>query len=311
MSLLDIGYLAGLLTTAALLPQLVRNWRLRSAAQISWAYLAAFAAGVALWFVYGAIRADVALMTTNAVTFALVLSLVYLKATRSDDVETIECASADPDPASDAHLVVRAAGFLFDLDGVLVDSTASVEKHWREIAAEVGVDATELLQRVHGRRSIDVIKELTQGTGLDAGWLYQSLIDRDRRDHGDIVALPGARCTLENLPRNRWAVVTSGTRDVAIARLHAASLPLPVVMVTADDVPAGKPDPSPYQIGAAALGLDTRDCLVIEDSPPGVQSAWAAGCRTLALLTTHSRDDLVRADLAGTNLAAFSLELVH
>jgi mannitol-1-/sugar-/sorbitol-6-phosphatase len=207
-------------------------------------------------------------------------------------------------------LVVHAAGFLFDVDGVLVDSAASVEKHWREIAAEIGVDATKLLQRVHGRCSIDVIKELPVGTSVDAGRLYQSLIDRDRHDLDGTVALPGARCTLENLPPNRWAVVTSGTRDVAIARLHAASLPLPVVMVTADDVAAGKPDPSPYQIGAAALGLDTRDCVVIEETPPGVQSGQAAGFRTLALLTTHSREDLVRADLAGSNLAAFAFELL-
>jgi sugar-phosphatase len=306
----DIGYPAGLLTTAALLPPLIRNWRFRSAAEISWGYLGTFGLGVILWLFYGVVRDDAPLIATNAVTFALVVSLVYIKTTTAPREPGRFVGPSAARVACETRPIIRASGFLFDLDGVLVDSTASVEKHWREIATQIGLDEQQLLERVHGRRSIDVIRELADGTDLDADQLYRDLIERDLSDQDDIIALPGARCTLERLPRCGWTVVTSGTRDVAAARLRAARLPLPAVMVTAEDVPAGKPDPAPYRMGAAALGLAAAQCVVVEDSPPGVESARAAGCLTVALLTTHSEQDLVTADIAGPDLAAFTLEIV-
>ncbi len=198
---------------------------------------------------------------------------------------------------------MHVRGLLFDNDGVLIDSTAAVEAAWRAFAGWYGLPATELLAQVHGRRSQDVIEGYADRLPVSVDEALRRLLADAVGGDTPMTVLPGAAALLRSLPARGWAVVTSGTRGVARARLAAAGLPEPPVLVTAEDVPAGKPDPAPYRLAATRLGLDPADCLAIEDAPPGLASARTAGCRTLALLTTHPRADL-DADLIAPDLAA-------
>lgn len=164
---------------------------------------------------------------------------------------------------------------LFDNDGVLVDSHASVEEAWTLLAEEYDLDAAEVLARVHGRPSRVTVAELVPES-LQARALAR--VDALELETADSVrALPGAAECLAALDPDRWAVVTSGTRALARARLAAAGIPQPRVVVTADDVRHGKPDPEPYVTAAARLGQPPRACVVLEDAAPGVASARAAG----------------------------------
>lgn len=177
---------------------------------------------------------------------------------------------------------------LFDLDGTLVDSTGSVERNWRRLAEKMGVPFARISHLIHGipaRQVIPMIDPDATPEWIDE--LSEFLLDGEASDTGDVIALPGAASALQELPTTRWAVVTSGSRRLATARLTAAGLPLPRTMITADDVTSGKPDPEPYLAGAAALGFPPSRCLVFEDAPPGVTSARAAGTRVIGLLTTH------------------------
>jgi sugar-phosphatase len=184
--------------------------------------------------------------------------------------------------------VLRVRGVLFDNDGVLIDSTASVELAWRTFAGWYGLPAADLLAGVHGRRSRDVIEQYADRLPVSVEVALARLLG-DVAGEGPMTVLPGAAALLGSLPPRGWAVVTSGTRGVAGSRLATGGLPTPPVLVSADDVPAGKPDPAPYRIAAERLGLSPADCLAIEDAPAGLASARAAGCHTLALLTTHPR----------------------
>jgi mannitol-1-/sugar-/sorbitol-6-phosphatase len=195
--------------------------------------------------------------------------------------------------------VLECRGLLFDSDGVLVDSDASVELSWSRWARERGLEPAEVLETVHGRRSADTVAVLVdpadQAAALEA-------IDRyEVEDAARVPALPGAAELLGSLPRRAWAVVTSGRRPLAVARLEAAGLPVPAVLVTADDVPAGKPDPAGYLAAAAALGCPPRECLVLEDSGAGVAAGRAAGAVVLGVseraLATDA--DVVVRDLRG------------
>jgi sugar-phosphatase len=207
--------------------------------------------------------------------------------------------------------VLSAAGFLFDVDGVLVDSTVTVERHWQQLAEEHGLDPSMLLADVHGRRSADVIRDLAASLRAPVEQVVREFEAYDRVDQTGVTALPGAACTLHRLPPECWAVVTSGSAAVARARLRAAALPIPGVLVTADDVAAGKPDPAPYRLGAELLGLPPSRCLAIEDAPQGLLSAIRAGCRTLALLTTHAAHQLQGASVTTTDLTAVHLQEEH
>jgi len=192
---------------------------------------------------------------------------------------------------------------LFDSDGVLFDSTAAVEAAWRAFAGWYGLPAAELLEVAHGRRSRDVIERFADRLPVPVDEALARLLADAVAGEGPQPVLPGAAAVLGGLPPHGWAVVTSGTRAVAAARLASAGLPTPPVLVAAEDVPAGKPDPAPYRLAATRLGLDPTDCLAIEDAPAGLASARTAGCRTLALLTTHPRAALT-ADLVAPSLAA-------
>lgn len=203
---------------------------------------------------------------------------------------------------NDAQLV-QAAGLLFDNDGVLVDSTAAVEESWRAFARWYDLPVDDVLGRVHGRRSRDVIAHYTDRLPVSADEAFARYIDACIRDFTQVELLPGTADLVASLPERGWAVVTSGTKVVTQARWRAAGLTDPPVLVSAEDVAAGKPKPDPYRTAAQRLGLDPADCLAIEDSPAGLTSARAARCKTLALLTTHPREDLY-ADVLAANLAA-------
>jgi mannitol-1-/sugar-/sorbitol-6-phosphatase len=200
-----------------------------------------------------------------------------------------------------APMDLACEAVLFDLDGVLVDSTATVERHWRVWATERGIDAGPVLAMAHGRRTADVVREFTPE--LDAEGEAERIEAREARDTDDVVALPGADRVLRSLPSSAWAIVTSGTRELALARLRAVGLPVPSVLVCAGDVARGKPDPEGYTLAAKRLGVAPDAAVVVEDAPVGVAAARAAGAHVIALLTTYDVEELAGAKTALPSLA--------
>lgn len=202
---------------------------------------------------------------------------------------------------------LRCRALLFDLDGVLADSTASVEHHWRRWAAAHGFDGDAIMHVVHGRRAIDTIRDVAPQ--LDAERELAALVEAEAGDTTGVVAAPGAAALLPRLPAGGWAVVTSGVRLVALARLRASGLPEPPLLVAADMIARGKPDPEGYLTAARRLGRAPADCVVIEDAPAGLAAARAAGMRCVALTTTHAAAELAGADLIAASLAALDVEI--
>ena len=181
---------------------------------------------------------------------------------------------------------------LFDLDGTLVDSTASVDRSWRHVAQLMGRDPAEIVGKYHGMPG-NLILQLVDPTLSEdrIRELNQALLDLETTDTFDVTALPGAAAAMSTLPADRWAIVTSCSTPLAAARLNAANLPSPKTIITADDITHGKPHPEPFLAGARALGFEPQDCLVFEDAPAGVTAAQAAGCTVLGVQTTHSSLD--------------------
>jgi mannitol-1-/sugar-/sorbitol-6-phosphatase len=200
-----------------------------------------------------------------------------------------------------------ASAILFDLDGVLADSTPSVTRAWSAWARRVGLEPARLLPLVHGRRAIDTIRAVRPE--LDAESELATLVADETSDNADVVEIPGARALVSVLPADRWAIVTSGLRPVATARLVAAGVPLPRIMITAESIDRGKPDPEAYLKGAAALGVAPSECLVVEDAPAGAEAARAAGMRLLCLTTTHTAAELEPADLIVADLTQIVVRL--
>jgi mannitol-1-/sugar-/sorbitol-6-phosphatase len=186
------------------------------------------------------------------------------------------------------------AAVLFDLDGVLVDSTRSVERQWRIWARERGIDEEKIGDVAHGVRAIEVIRAVAPH--LDAEVEVRKLESREASDHDGVAVMPGAADLVRSIPDGRWCVVTSGTRHLATARLQLAGIPLPSVMITAGDVVNGKPHPEPYLKGAELLGVKPAECLVIEDAPAGIRSAHAGGMKVIALTSTYPAAALGEAD---------------
>lgn len=202
---------------------------------------------------------------------------------------------------------IRCSAVLFDMDGVLVDSTPAVARVWRSWAEQHGFDPDVITRQAHGRPSIETMRELLPHGDYVAE--TAEVERREREDFSDIVALPGAAELLRALPEDRWTIVTSATRELAELRLRVTGLPIPKIFVTASDLQNGKPHPEPYLKGAAALRTHPRDCLVIEDAPSGIHSGKAAGARVLALSTTIPAAELLAAgaDWLAPNLASLSL----
>jgi sugar-phosphatase len=189
---------------------------------------------------------------------------------------------------------VTAQGILFDMDGVLLSSIGSVRRCWRRWAKMYGVPNAEEYEVPHGVRAIDIVKALRPDIDPQEG--LRAIEDMEVQDVGDLQVLPGVKTLLGGLPLERWAIVTSSTRRLLLARLKAAGLPVPERIISADDVERGKPDPEPYRRGADLLGFRPEECLVVEDAPSGVGAGKAAGSRVLGVLGTHSAADLHEAD---------------
>ena len=184
---------------------------------------------------------------------------------------------------------------LFDLDGVLVESRESTERVWVSWALKNGVDEAALRSAMHGVRSAEVIRALRPD--LDAAAEAEQ-VERDQaEDTEGLRAIPGAVAALAALKGDRTAVVTSGTRPLALARLGAVGIEPPAVIVFAGDVARGKPDPEGYLTAARRLGVDPAEALVVEDAPPGIEAGRAAGMATVALPSTHARGELAAADV--------------
>jgi len=181
----------------------------------------------------------------------------------------------------------RAFGaFLFDMDGTVLNSIAAAERIWAAWAVRHGVDVETFLPTIHGVRAIDTITRLNL-PGVDAEAQAAFITEAEIADVEGIVEIPGAAAFLNSLPKDRWAMVTSAPRDLALRRMAAAGIPAPAVMITAEDVQAGKPDPAGYLLAAKRLGLEARDCLIFEDAAVGIQAAEAAGAPLMIITTTH------------------------
>jgi len=191
-------------------------------------------------------------------------------------------------------LELRCKAFLFDLDGVLVDSRAIVERTWRRWAERHQIDPMPFLQIAHGRRARDTLRMVMPrlATDEEVAWLDAAeLADREK-----LTAVPGARELLADLPRDRWAIVTSCGRDLARLRLDSAGVPIPDIMMVAEEVKRGKPAPDGYRMGAERLGYAPADCVVFEDAPAGVAAGKAAGARVVGVTTSHAAGDLPGVD---------------
>ncbi|KAI4164731.1 MAG: hypothetical protein LQ342_001706 [Letrouitia transgressa] len=203
----------------------------------------------------------------------------------------------DNPPFSSAAQDHFFVGILFDMDGTIIDSTAAVVKHWQKIGEELGFDPEIVLQTAHGRRSIDTIALYDPSK---ANWEYVSHIEGliPRQYGADAVEIPGARRLLGSLEGAKvpWAIVTSGTRPLVTGWLEVMKLSHPRNLVVAEDVTTGKPAPECYLLGKARLGLSAErapgEVLVIEDAPAGVQAGKAAGCKVLAVATSHKIEQL-------------------
>jgi mannitol-1-/sugar-/sorbitol-6-phosphatase len=191
--------------------------------------------------------------------------------------------------------VRRVSAVLFDLDGVLVESREATERVWVDWALENGIDEVALRSAMHGVRSGDVVRTLRPD--LDAVAEAERIERRQAEDVDGLRAIPGAAAALGALKEERVAVVTSGTRPLALARLAAVGIEPPAVIVFADDVTRGKPDPEGYLTAARRLGADPAEALVVEDAPPGIEAAKAARAATVAVTSTHTAEELAAADV--------------
>ena len=183
---------------------------------------------------------------------------------------------------------------LFDLDGVLVDSTASIERTWRIWAGRHGLDAARIVEFAHGRRSEETLRAFASHLDADAEARELERIELD--DAANVLKVEGASDLLAALPAESLAIVTSGTRAIATARMRHTGLPVPRVVVSADDVENGKPDPECYLKAAELLGVAPESCVVVEDAPPGIRAARLAGMAVVAVATTHPASELSEAD---------------
>jgi mannitol-1-/sugar-/sorbitol-6-phosphatase len=181
---------------------------------------------------------------------------------------------------------------LFDLDGVLIDSSQCITRHWKEWADRHGLDLNLIMQVAHGLRSIDTMR-LMAPRGLDVEEEARQYDAQEVRDHAGVTAIEGAHQVLAALPEDAWAVVTSGSTQLARGRMAYVGLPIPRVLVTADDVQQGKPAPGPYLLGAKRLGAAVEECVVIEDAPAGIQAGKRAGMRVIGIAATHAREALL------------------
>lgn len=189
-------------------------------------------------------------------------------------------------PALNAVFDTPYRAFLFDMDGTILNSIAAAERIWTLWALRHGVDVETFLPTIHGARAIDTInRQALPGVDAEAeaAWITEAEIE----DVEGIVEVPGAAAFLRSLPAESWAMVTSAPKALALRRMAAAGIAAPAVLVTAEDVSAGKPDPAGYRLAAERLGVDISECLIFEDAAVGILAAEAAGADLLVITSTH------------------------
>ncbi len=198
---------------------------------------------------------------------------------------------------------------LFDLDGVLVDSTPCVTRVWSEWALHHGLDPEYVVHVAHGQKAIETVRKVAPQ--LDAEREFRIIEQMELDDTDGLRLLPGAKELLNAIPRDRYTIVTSGTRRLATKRLQTVGLPVPANMIAADEVANGKPHPEPYLTGAAALGYPAGACLVFEDAPSGIRSAQAAGATAIGVSTTYTAEEIAFAHLVISSLAVVRMRQVR
>ncbi len=203
--------------------------------------------------------------------------------------------------------MLSCRAILFDLDGVLVDSTPAVERVWKGWAREHGLDPDYVIQWAHGRRSIETIRRVAPE--MDAAKENLKVERQEIEDLDGVRAIEGAAELIASLPPDHWTVVTSATRELAKARMGYVHLPLPENAVTAEMVERGKPNPEPYLKGASVLGFAPAECLVIEDTAAGIAAAKSAGMQAVGLTTTYPAHELREADVVVRSCADIRVEI--
>ncbi len=179
------------------------------------------------------------------------------------------------------------AAFLFDMDGTLLSSIACAERVWARWARRHGLDVDAFLPTIHGMRAVETVRRQNL-PGVDPQVEADLVYAEEMEDVEGIAAIAGVAPFLAALPADRWAVVTSAPRPLALRRIAAAGLPVPPLMVTAEDVVHGKPAPDCFLLAAARLGVRASDCLVFEDAPAGIAAAESAGASVLVITATHA-----------------------
>ena len=197
---------------------------------------------------------------------------------------------------------LSCSAILFDLDGVLVNSAGCVERTWRRWAAKHGLDPERVIALAHGRRTVETVQLFTPH--LDPIAEGAALAASEAATTEGVFEIPGARELLQRLPKTSWAIVTSGIRAVATTRIRHTGLPMPDVLVCADEIERGKPDPEGYLTAAKRLGVPPGACVVVEDAPAGIEAARAAGMRSIGIATTYPADALRLADYTVAALGA-------
>lgn len=178
------------------------------------------------------------------------------------------------------------AGFLFDMDGTIINSFAATQRAWGAWARTNDIDPETFIHTMHGIRGVDLIGDMGHAH-LNPAEESAKVLAAEMADVEGIVPIPGAIEFLANLPPHAWAVVTSAPRDLALRRLQAAGIRPPATIVTAEDVAIGKPDPACFRLGAERLGVRPEDCLVFEDAHAGVTAGERAGASIMVVTATH------------------------
>jgi len=196
---------------------------------------------------------------------------------------------------------------LFDLDGTLVESTFFIERLWQDWGVQHGITRQRMSEVMHGRPATEIINIVAPHLSIKDE-VYALEADEISRMDG-MKTYAGVNELLSSLPPKQWAIVTSGSLRVASARLDYAKLPRPDIFITADDIRAGKPAPDAYILAAQRLHVSPADCVVVEDAPAGVQAGKSAGMKVIGIASSHSKEELKRADVVVQQLADIQLQV--